>query len=160
MKRQNLLLALSLAILFASSFTNLNAQIQSTTGGGAWNDTLTWDGWRIPGAVDDVVIIGPVDVTGAECKNLMEKILDVVFTIILNVFYHEEIAKRVRKEVLYVDHKLNKLGLKLNLPMLLKIWQIKYLRKQHKIDMRYTLYKSCSVFCGGSWGSKDSHVQK
>jgi hypothetical protein len=71
MKRQNLLLALSLAILFASSFTNLNAQIQSTTGGGAWNDTLTWDGWRIPGAVDDVVIIGPVDVTGAECKNLM-----------------------------------------------------------------------------------------
>jgi hypothetical protein len=70
MKRRNLFLALSLVILFATSFTDLNAQIQSTTGGGAWNDTLTWVGWKIPGASDDVLINGPVDVTGAECKNL------------------------------------------------------------------------------------------
>jgi len=70
MKRRNLI-ALSLVILFAASFTNLNAQIESTTGGGAWNDTLTWAGWKIPGVLDDVVILGPVDVTGAECKNLM-----------------------------------------------------------------------------------------
>jgi hypothetical protein len=46
------------------------AQTHSTTGGGAWSDTLTWVGWKIPGANDDVVINGPVDVTGATCRNL------------------------------------------------------------------------------------------
>lgn len=47
------------------------ATIQSVPGGGNWNDTLTWEGFHIPGENDDVIINGTVSVTsGAACKNL------------------------------------------------------------------------------------------
>ncbi len=71
MKRKNFFLVLSLTLLFAFGISNAKAQIHSTTGGGSWSDTLTWVNWKIPGAIDDVVIEGPVDVTGAECRNLV-----------------------------------------------------------------------------------------
>lgn len=63
-----IILGLSLVLFLGNS---VSAQIHSTTGGGSWNDTLTWVGWTIPTAKDDVVIEGPVDVTGAECNNLV-----------------------------------------------------------------------------------------
>ncbi|MCD4737281.1 MAG: hypothetical protein K8R53_14655, partial [Bacteroidales bacterium] len=62
---------LILMVFTLFSLKNVNAQIHSTTGGGSWNDTLTWVGWTLPGPTDDVVIEGPVDVTGAECNNLV-----------------------------------------------------------------------------------------
>jgi len=71
MRKRNAVIMLSLALLFVFNITNLSAQIYSTTGGGSWSDTLTWVNWKIPGTYDDVVIVGPVDVTGAECHNLV-----------------------------------------------------------------------------------------
>ncbi|MEZ5196902.1 MAG: hypothetical protein R2764_10990 [Bacteroidales bacterium] len=71
MRRKNFFLVFSLALVFVFGITNVKAQIHSTTGGGSWNDTLTWVNWKIPGPADDVVIEGPVDVTGAECRNLV-----------------------------------------------------------------------------------------
>jgi len=59
------------ALFLFFSINEVNAQTHSTTGGGAWNDTLTWVGWTVPGPNDDVVIEGPVDVTGAACNNLV-----------------------------------------------------------------------------------------
>ncbi|MCD4744986.1 MAG: hypothetical protein K8R58_01665 [Bacteroidales bacterium] len=73
MKKSNFILIFNLALFLVFSITQTNAQIHSTTGGGAWNDTLTWTTWSIPTATDDVVIQGIVDVTGAECNNLMIK---------------------------------------------------------------------------------------
>jgi hypothetical protein len=71
MGKKSFILVLSLALFYFFGISELNAQIHSTTGGGSWNDTLTWVNWKIPGANDDVVIEGPVDVTGAECRNLV-----------------------------------------------------------------------------------------
>jgi len=68
MKKLNIAFVLILVVFMA---TNISAQIHSTTGGGSWSDTLTWVNWKIPGPMDDVVIEGPVDVTGAECRNLV-----------------------------------------------------------------------------------------
>jgi hypothetical protein len=68
MKKLNIAFVLILVVFMT---TNLSAQIHSTTGGGSWSDTLTWVNWKIPGPMDDVVIEGPVDVTGAECRNLV-----------------------------------------------------------------------------------------
>jgi hypothetical protein len=71
MRKKNVALILSLVLFFALNISNVKAQIHSTTGGGSWNDTLTWSNWKIPGPGDDVVIEGTVDVTGAECNNLV-----------------------------------------------------------------------------------------
>jgi hypothetical protein len=71
MKKRNLVFILSFLMLLFFSLSNVNAQIHSTTGGGSWSDTLTWVNWKIPGPNDDVVIEGPVDVTGAACRNLV-----------------------------------------------------------------------------------------
>ena len=71
MKKRNYAIILILALFFVFNATNLSAQIHSTTGGGSWSDTLTWVNWKIPGPFDDVVIEGPVDVTGADCNNLV-----------------------------------------------------------------------------------------
>ncbi len=71
MRKKNVALILSLVLFFALNISNMKAQIHSTTGGGSWNDTLTWSSWKIPGPGDDVVIEGTVDVTGAECNNLV-----------------------------------------------------------------------------------------
>lgn len=71
MRRKNFFLVFSLTLVFVFGISNLKAQIHSTTGGGSWNDTLTWVNWKIPGPGDDVVIEGPCDVTGAECRNLV-----------------------------------------------------------------------------------------
>ncbi|MBN1339823.1 MAG: hypothetical protein JXA03_10900 [Bacteroidales bacterium] len=49
----------------------VEAQIQSTTAGGAWNEGNTWVGSIVPGPGDDVVINGPVYVTiGAACNSI------------------------------------------------------------------------------------------
>lgn len=71
MRKKNVALILSLVLFFAFNFSSVKGQIHSTTGGGSWNDTLTWSNWKIPGPGDDVVIEGTVDVTGAECNNLV-----------------------------------------------------------------------------------------
>jgi hypothetical protein len=47
------------------------SQIQSTTSGGLWYSSATWQGGSIPGPADDVIINGPVYVDGtAYCNNL------------------------------------------------------------------------------------------
>lgn len=71
MKKMKFAVLVSITFFFALSVSDLCAQIHSTTGGGSWSDTLTWVNWKIPKATDDVVIEGPVDVTGAECRNLV-----------------------------------------------------------------------------------------
>ncbi|MBN2172589.1 MAG: hypothetical protein JW731_00565 [Bacteroidales bacterium] len=70
MKKLNFIFILGFISLFIYS-TEISAQIHSSTGGGSWSDTLTWVNWKIPGPNDDVVVEGPVDVTGAECRNLV-----------------------------------------------------------------------------------------
>lgn len=71
MKKRDAAFILSLVLFLTFSLSNVKAQIHSSTGGGSWSDTLTWVNWQIPGANDDVVIEGPVDVTGAECRNIV-----------------------------------------------------------------------------------------
>lgn len=45
--------------------------ITSTAAGGDWNNTATWVSGTIPGASNDVIIAGPVRVTGgAQCRNI------------------------------------------------------------------------------------------
>jgi len=45
--------------------------ISSTAAGGDWNVAATWTGGSIPGAANDVVIAGPVRVTGgSQCRNI------------------------------------------------------------------------------------------
>ncbi|MBN3035142.1 MAG: hypothetical protein JW861_06120 [Bacteroidales bacterium] len=60
-----------LLVLFIFLLHSVQGQIHSTTGGGSWSDTLTWVNWKVPTATEDVIIEGPVDVTGAECNNLV-----------------------------------------------------------------------------------------
>lgn len=69
--KQGIFTFFTAALFLLFTISRVDAQIHSTTGGGSWNDTLTWVGWTIPGPNDDVVIEGPVDVTGAECNNLV-----------------------------------------------------------------------------------------
>ncbi len=58
-----------LAMIFTSTINF--AQIYSTGGSGNWNDEETWVGGQIPGAGDDVVIVGAVIVNvTAYCNNL------------------------------------------------------------------------------------------
>lgn len=69
-----LLLAVTLSIFSV----NIQSQIQSTAFGGYWNDPNTWVGGIIPGAGNDVIILGPVvqgsangyDILTEYCKNL------------------------------------------------------------------------------------------
>ena len=69
--KKNLFTLLMLVVLFT---TNLSSQIQSNgTGGGDWNTIATWQGGVIPGASDNVVILGTDTVTLAaagSCANL------------------------------------------------------------------------------------------
>lgn len=60
-----------IAVVFSLSISSAFAQIHSTVHGGSWNDTLTWVGYKVPGPNDDVAIEGTVDITGAECANLV-----------------------------------------------------------------------------------------
>ncbi|HPE57803.1 MAG TPA: hypothetical protein P5514_06620 [Bacteroidales bacterium] len=68
MKRFTILFMFGLFVLFQS--IEAKAQIYSTTSGGSWNSTTTWIGGVIPGASDNVVINGPVEVVGNACNNL------------------------------------------------------------------------------------------
>ncbi|MBN3035141.1 MAG: hypothetical protein JW861_06115 [Bacteroidales bacterium] len=71
MKSIILPLVTGIAVFFLAGTLTAYSQVHSTTGGGSWSDTLTWVNWKVPTATEDVVIEGPVDVTGAECNNLV-----------------------------------------------------------------------------------------
>jgi len=62
---------LSLVLSLASGSLSVAATITSTGAGGDWNDGATWVGGVVPGAADDVVVVGPVGVVGsAACLTL------------------------------------------------------------------------------------------
>jgi hypothetical protein len=73
MKKIQFVLLFALFLFFVAQSLQTSAQVQSTPGGGSWNDTLTWVSLKVPGPFDDVIIDGPVDVTEAECNNLFVK---------------------------------------------------------------------------------------
>jgi len=49
-----------LSLLCLLNFQQISAQIFSTTTGGNWEDTTAWVGYKIPGALDSVIIQGPM----------------------------------------------------------------------------------------------------
>lgn len=58
-------------LLFVMVSISQAQTISSVAAGGDWNNTATWVGGTIPGAGNDVVIAGPVRVTGgAQCRNI------------------------------------------------------------------------------------------
>jgi hypothetical protein len=67
--RRSILLAL--VLVGASGSFSKAAVVTSTSSGGDWNDGATWVGGVAPGAADDVIVVGPVGVTGsAACLTL------------------------------------------------------------------------------------------
>jgi len=50
---------LLIIVLFLAA-QNVNAQIYSTTTGGNWEDTTSWIGYKVPGALDSAIIQGPI----------------------------------------------------------------------------------------------------
>lgn len=51
---------LLLIIVLFLAIQNVNAQIYSTTTGGNWEDTTSWIGYKVPGALDSAIIQGPI----------------------------------------------------------------------------------------------------
>ena len=62
-------------VLFATSSIATADTITSTPAGGHWSLTTTWVDGLVPGDYDDVILVGPVMVTGTEaCNNLIVEV--------------------------------------------------------------------------------------
>jgi len=63
-------LLLAVSLLAAASVASADTII-STAAGGPWSENSTWIGGVVPGSDDDVVIAGPVEITGTKaCQSL------------------------------------------------------------------------------------------